>query len=559
MNSTCVPYMPGDVAAPTSIGDPQRRSSSESVGAYSSTPPGSDPDLDPNKVHHHLQISYEGRVSLVSEAIYDKSSSTPDDSCDDMRPSPGSPSTKASSEDNKEGSDSDGARDSVQSREVTSLDSLERLRQICHSALSGGGRTEPSSLDGDRDTPSSSSLLFHCHLCAFTSGARDEFNDHVNDHYEFRCPKCDFATKVEADYRAHLHDDHDLSMDDLEEEQGLRVPQVNSQGKVKTLKCKQCDYVTVTKEEFWRHVKGHIKPEKLLTCPKCMFVTEYKHHLEYHLRNHFGSKPFKCPQCHYSCVNKSMLSSHMKSHTTVYQYRCKDCNYATKYCHSLKLHLRKYGHKPAMVLNPDGTPNPLPIVDVYGTRRGPKIKRDDQGNIIGPPQAVAFQKLGQTAKASTNPTYPVLPSYMMQQLQQKMPLFGAGRAQSFSHDDMEDDLDDDMDEEEEHQVSNKKNHLKKRHEPTQCNFYSFPFPVSLSHLLIVVGPWSSRSPSPISAPFVTLKHLIRTSFATTWSYTPLVTETDRCHPKSHPRNKRQNSFPTHNRPREICPDSWTLI
>ena len=63
-----------------------------------------------------------------------------------------------------------------------------------------------------------------------------------------------------------------------------------------------------------------------------------------------------------------MLNSHMKSHTNIYQYRCADCTYATKYCHSLKLHLRKYAHKPAMVLNPDGTPNPLPIIDVYGTR-----------------------------------------------------------------------------------------------------------------------------------------------------------------------------------------------
>ena len=72
-----------------------------------------------------------------------------------------------------------------------------------------------------------------------------------------------------------------------------------------------------------------------------------------------------------------MLNSHMKSHTAIYQYRCADCNYATKYCHSLKLHLRKYNHKPDMVLNLDGTPNPLPIIDVYGTRRGPKIKKDD--------------------------------------------------------------------------------------------------------------------------------------------------------------------------------------
>ena len=33
-----------------------------------------------------------------------------------------------------------------------------------------------------------------------------------------------------------------------------------------------------------------------------------------------------------------------------------------------------------MVLNLDGTPNPLPIIDVYGTRRGPKVKRSGDGS-----------------------------------------------------------------------------------------------------------------------------------------------------------------------------------
>ncbi|CAH2099554.1 unnamed protein product [Euphydryas editha] len=162
--------------------------------------------------------------------------------------------------------------------------------------------------------------------------------------------------------------------EDFDEEPGLRVPAVNSHGKVKTFKCKQCEFVAVTKLSFWEHSKEHIKPEKMLSCRKCPFVTEYKHHLEYHMRNHLGSKPFQCTQCSYSCVNKSMLNSHLKSHSNIYQYRCADCNYATKYCHSLKLHLRKYKHNPAMVLNMDGTPNPLPIIDVYGTRRGPKQK-----------------------------------------------------------------------------------------------------------------------------------------------------------------------------------------
>lgn len=167
-------------------------------------------------------------------------------------------------------------------------------------------------------------------------------------------------------------DNHSISSD--LDETNIKIPKVNSHGKIKTHKCKQCGFIAVTKITFWEHTKSHIKPEKMLACTKCPFVTEYKHHLEYHLRNHQRSKPFQCPSCNYSCVNKSMLNSHLKSHSSIFQYRCADCNYATKYCHSLKLHLRKYSHKPDIVLNQDGTPNPLPIIDVYGTRRGPKTK-----------------------------------------------------------------------------------------------------------------------------------------------------------------------------------------
>lgn len=154
--------------------------------------------------------------------------------------------------------------------------------------------------------------------------------------------------------------------------QEISLPKVNSHGKVKTHKCKHCAYVGVTKKDFWEHQRQHIKPERQIQCTKCPFVTEFKHHFEYHVRNHDGDKPFKCPECTYSCVNKSMLNSHLKSHSDVYQYRCENCNYATKYVHSLKLHLRKYDHQPAVPLDPEGCPDSAPIIDVYGTRRGPK-------------------------------------------------------------------------------------------------------------------------------------------------------------------------------------------
>lgn len=174
------------------------------------------------------------------------------------------------------------------------------------------------------------------------------------------------------DLEAHSEsiDSFDEESDGYEESEERPKKRKSGSGKPRQYKCKQCKLVFFSKGEFWDHTRSHIKPEKMLQCPSCAFVTEYKHHLEYHLRNHSRSKPFRCPHCNYSCVNKSMLNSHLKSHSTVLQYRCLDCNYATKYCHSLKLHLRKYTHKPDVVLNLDGTPNPLPIIDVYGTRRG---------------------------------------------------------------------------------------------------------------------------------------------------------------------------------------------
>ena len=40
-------------------------------------------------------------------------------------------------------------------------------------------------------------------------------------------------------------------------------------------------------------------------------------------------------------------------------------------------------HLPAQVrLHPDCTPNPLPIIDVYGTGRVPKLKKDDASNKL---------------------------------------------------------------------------------------------------------------------------------------------------------------------------------
>ncbi|XP_033225918.1 protein hunchback-like [Belonocnema kinseyi] len=139
----------------------------------------------------------------------------------------------------------------------------------------------------------------------------------------------------------------------------------------RTFKCKTCTYTTTIKDDFWEHLRIHIKPEKIRACPMCNFVTQHKQQHEYHIRNHMGLKPFKCDKCSYSCVTKSMLNTHMKSHSSVFQYNCADCDYATKYLYALRNHLRKLQHKLGKVLNPDGTINPQPF------KRGRKTKNTE--------------------------------------------------------------------------------------------------------------------------------------------------------------------------------------
>ncbi|XP_012273252.1 protein hunchback [Orussus abietinus] len=261
---------------------------------------------------------------------------------------------------------------------------IHNMDEVGHESAMDMVSSSMKSSTGETEIPQDT---LRCPVCAYTTLNRVEFTEHLAAHCTPKRETPDFAKSVRTldDNSRSSPIQCDRSEHESEEadEPGVRVPRVNSQGKVKTFKCKQCSFSAITKLEFWEHSRCHIKAEKLLTCPKCPFVTEYKHHMEYHLRNHYGSKPFKCDKCSYSCVNKSMLNSHLKSHSNVYQYRCANCSYATKYCHSLKLHLRKYSHKPAMVLNADGSPNPLPIIDVYGTRRGPKPKPMNKNGEVG--------------------------------------------------------------------------------------------------------------------------------------------------------------------------------
>lgn len=88
--------------------------------------------------------------------------------------------------------------------------------------------------------------------------------------------------------------------------------QTRRSGIFKTYVCKQCEFISNSKEEQWVHIRTHIPREKQLRCTECQFITKHKHHLAYHRKTHFNYKPFSCTTCKYTCVSNSSLNSHMK-------------------------------------------------------------------------------------------------------------------------------------------------------------------------------------------------------------------------------------------------------
>ncbi|VDO12688.1 unnamed protein product [Rodentolepis nana] len=178
-----------------------------------------------------------------------------------------------------------------------------------------------------------------------------ELLEHLRNHYPYHCDLCDYASRTQGRLRHHKAAFH--SEIQPKNYSGKSSNRPTKSGR--TYKCKDCDFSAQDKPDLWRHIRVHMKPERMLECSFCPFVTELAHHFDYHMKNHSGKKPFECDKCNYRCVNKSMLNSHRKSHSNIYQYRCTECRYASKYLHSLKLHLLKHENAVAVVLNADGS------------------------------------------------------------------------------------------------------------------------------------------------------------------------------------------------------------
>lgn len=198
MNSACLPnslmsqpLLPHTGPIPASTATPPNSSSTiatPSMDPHNTSLSGSEAGNEPrqysspiSKPDNGLRINYEGRVSLLAHApIYGGGAGDVSTTLDDSREYTDdqlSPKEQSSSPEAMAKSSEDELR--------PSNDSLERLREICNKSLPMHGNTMIDTASNEQLQPDGSTL-FNCHLCTFTTPSREEFNEHVNDHYEFR-------------------------------------------------------------------------------------------------------------------------------------------------------------------------------------------------------------------------------------------------------------------------------------------------------------------------------------------------------------------------------------
>ncbi|XP_011165253.1 uncharacterized protein LOC105199737 isoform X2 [Solenopsis invicta] len=211
-----------------------------------------------------------------------------------------------------------------------------------------------------------------CKLCPRISTTRNEYINHVVTH----CVTTR-SSHVENDFlnEPPVEDKEEDSSSNESRSKGKRRNKVS---KPKICPKHGCGFIAQIKSALWIHLREHFFVHEDCSgfvCPYCQFATTFKHHMTFHwFSAHDDFKAFVCEECSYACVSKSMLTSHKKTHSTVYQYNCGSCSYKTKFCNSIKRHLKENLHVPGVVLNPDGTPNPFATIDVYGSKRGPRRK-----------------------------------------------------------------------------------------------------------------------------------------------------------------------------------------
>ncbi|CAH2008368.1 unnamed protein product [Acanthoscelides obtectus] len=166
-------------------------------------------------------------------------------------------------------------------------------------------------------TTSISRKIHECTHCEYKTTYKENLASHMMKHTgaKLKCTKCDKSFT----YTQSL-DDHILR----------KHPDLTASVSRKIHKCTHCEYKSLQKRKFIRHMMKHT--EANLKCTKCdMSFTTTKSLDNHILRKHpefitsVSRKIHKCTHCEYKTTYKAILVRHMMNHTGA-EFTCTKCD-----------------------------------------------------------------------------------------------------------------------------------------------------------------------------------------------------------------------------------------
>ncbi|KAG5893691.1 hypothetical protein JTB14_017801 [Gonioctena quinquepunctata] len=121
--------------------------------------------------------------------------------------------------------------------------------------------------------------------------APEEADERTSSSTLFKCSVCEFTSRSQALLTKHEREEHI---------------------KTKFFRCSKCTYVTHIKARYTKHVKYHSMP--MIKCDMCDFRTPYKWNLDRHCKNHNGNGAFRCSACNFTADIKQSLTVHEMNH-----------------------------------------------------------------------------------------------------------------------------------------------------------------------------------------------------------------------------------------------------
>ncbi|XP_018561802.1 zinc finger protein 90-like [Anoplophora glabripennis] len=175
--------------------------------------------------------------------------------------------------------------------------------------------------------------VFMCDMCSYETKRKAHLKLHQLQHKDlsdiqmYKCARCSFETKYRNSIRAH------------------QITHKNT-SEIQMYTCDTCTYKTKYKRVLNRHQLMHKDPSEvqMYMCDSCSYKTKLKSNLNRHQlvhKNISKTEIYKCDDCAYETKDKRNLKDHQLKHkdpSEVQMYKCDACSFETKRKRHLKMH-----------------------------------------------------------------------------------------------------------------------------------------------------------------------------------------------------------------------------